>query len=51
MEIKIFSAMSEKTVESQVNEFLRDPHIQVQNIQLVGSIFYVAALVTFQRLP
>ncbi len=51
MEIKIFSAMSEKTVESQVNEFLRAPNIQVQNIQLVGSIFYVAAMVTFERLP
>ncbi len=50
MEIKIISSMSEKTVESQVNEFIRDPKINVQNIQLIGSVFYVAAMVTYERL-
>jgi len=50
MQIKIFQAMSEKDVEKQVNEFISDPGIKVVKIDFTGSVFYIAAMVVYERL-
>ncbi len=49
MQIKIFQAMCEKDVERQVNEFISDPEIKVIKVDFTGSIFYIAAMVVYER--
>ena len=49
MKVKIFQAMSEKTLENKVNEFINYPGIKVLKLDFACSVFYFSVMVTYEE--
>jgi hypothetical protein len=48
MKVKILQAMTEKRLEKDVNEFVGNPQIRVQELQFAATILYFSVMISYE---
>lgn len=49
MKVKIFTSISEKSLENKVNDFIQNNNIEVKDIQYSSSVFYVSVCIVYME--
>lgn len=48
MKVKILQAMSEKSLENKVNQFIQNPQIKVLGLKFEATIFYFSVMISYE---